>query len=98
MFNLIRWPVFLIRYRRMFRRLKSIFLPKLSVRYRHYFRYFIGNHPFDPDIEDPYLLEEEILSDSEPDDDLDKPVLYWDPNEFNHILPLYADKDYPLPH
>lgn len=98
LFGLIRWPVFLICYRRMLRRIKRIFLPKISVRYLHYYKYYISNRPVDPDIDEPYLLEEEIISDSEPDDEVDKPVLYWDPTEFNHTLPLHSDSDYPLPH
>lgn len=97
-FRLIRWPSFIIAYRKILKRFKKIFVPKISVRYKHYYHFFLNHYQNEDESVDeeyePYYLEEELLSDSEPDDDNDKQVLYWHPLENVRTMPFHKDRDY----
>lgn len=93
-FPIFRWPVFLVKYRRILRRYRSFVLKKISIRYWHYFKFYITSKNKLTVNREPHLIEEEIISDDEPNDLIDYHETNWHPDKIRDSLPPHKDSDF----
>lgn len=92
-FPIYRWTIFLLMYKKLFRKYSGVFLPHINKRYLHYFNAYVTAPPSLVNSYKTCILEEEIISD---DDDFSNDKItarYWNPIHSVYTR-LHKDKDF----